>query len=205
MGQTGQQREAAGQRNEKRKQFQEASPKSSGSKRAAVGVGVLVAALVAFLLLGNGGDGTDGSQRSAANATDAVRVAASSAGQVRLALADLSDGRAKFYDYAGPGGGPIRFFVLKGGDGAYRAALDACEICYHAKKGYYQNGEEMVCRKCGNSYPPALIDEAPGGCHPMALPRRVDGDHLVINASDIERVNAYLASQPPPQPARSGL
>jgi hypothetical protein len=27
--------------------------------------------------------------------------------------------------------------------GVYRAALDACDTCYHAKKGYHQEGDDM--------------------------------------------------------------
>ena len=191
-------------REQKRQQFQAPAQRASRGWIVVIvaGVGVTVALVAAFALRGGGSDTGDSAAPVAAAAAAAaavVPVSASPEGQVRLALAELGDGRAKFYDFNGAGGTPIRFFAIRDTDGTYRAALDACEICYRAKKGYYQSGNELVCRQCGNSYAPRLIDESPGGCHPVALPRVVDGEYLVVQAADIERVESQLASQPPTQ------
>lgn len=191
-------------REQKRRQFQSPAQRASRGWITVVFAGVgVIAVVIAALAFRDGGPETGGSNAVAgagAGAAAAVApVTASPDGQVRLALADLGDGRAKFYDFNGAGGTPTRFFAIRDTDGTYRAALDACEICYHAKKGYYQSGKELVCRQCGNSYAPRLIDESPGGCHPVALPRAVEGEHLVVQAADIERVESQLASQPPPR------
>ena len=179
-------------RNEKRQQFQR-SP--SGPPRGVfLAIALIVAAFMGIWFLATG----SGQQDTPDSPPDRVAVPHTQA-EVRIPLASLSDGTAQFHVYQARDK-PIRFFALKGGDGAYRVALDACEVCYHAKKGYYQNGEEMVCRQCGNSYPPALIDEAPGGCHPVALPREVAGADLLIRGSDIEKAEARLAAMPPPRP-----
>ena len=121
-------------------------------------------------------------------------VAATPTGEVSIPLADLNDGRARWVDYTPQGegtGAPIRIFALLD-NGTYRAALDACEECFYAKQGYFQRDGEMVCRKCGNSYPAVMIDRRAGGCHPVALPRRAEGDDLVIAAADIDRAQASL-------------
>ena len=184
-------------RDEKRKQFT-SPPKWSVGRWLPLGAfAAAVLFAVAFGLLSRGGN--EDRAPSAGAPAAPTRVESAPDGQVRLALADLNEGRAKFYEYPSADGRNIRFFARLGGDGVYRAALDACEVCYHAKKGYYQRGDEMVCRQCGNSYAPALIDEAPGGCHPVGLPRSVEGDHLAVMARDIERAEARLASQPPPR------
>ena len=191
-------------REQKRRQFASKTRRASHSWIALAALTVAVGTFIGFALVRGGGadeSGFPGGVQSPA----AGRTTATAEGQIRLALADLGDGQAKFYEHPAADGRTIRFFALRGRDGVYRAALDACEICYHAKKGYYQRGDQMVCRQCGNSYAPALIDESPGGCHPMALPRSVEGGHLVVAAADIERVDAHLASQPPPRrPMRRG-
>ena len=122
-------------------------------------------------------------------------TASATGGDIRIPLAELSGGQAKFYDHAAAGGKRVRLFAVRDTDGTYRAALDACEICYHARKGYAQRGGEMLCRQCGNSYAPVLIDESPGGCHPIRLERRVAGEHLVIAAADVEATDAKAAAQ----------
>ncbi|NCC26020.1 MAG: DUF2318 domain-containing protein [Deltaproteobacteria bacterium] len=106
-------------------------------------------------------------------------------GQVRLALKDFDDGQARFYTYT-HGKSRIRFFVLKSSDGIVRAAFDACDVCYRAGKGYRQDGGVMVCVNCGMRFDSRRINVVSGGCNPAPLERTVQGDHLVIEISDIE-------------------
>src|SRR5262252_7095529 len=104
---------------------------------------------------------------------------------IRIALSELS-GTAKFFDYKLSDNKPIRFFVIKSSDGIYRAALDACDTCYHAKKGYHQEGDDMVCNNCGLHFHSAQINEVHGGCNPVGLPRVIEGNQLVIKGSELE-------------------
>lgn len=106
-------------------------------------------------------------------------------GVVRLATADFADGRARFYTYRGPTK-TITFFVLKSSDGVIRAAFDACDVCYAAKKGYRQEGDVMVCNNCGTRFPSVRINVEVGGCNPSPLQMQVQGDTILIKASDIE-------------------
>ena len=127
----------------------------------------------------------------------AAAVTPAAGGEIRIPLADLASGQAVFFEHARPGGGPpVRFFALKGEDGVHRAALDACEVCFHARKGYFQRGQEMVCRQCGQSFPSTLINQRSGGCHPIGVPRRVDGEQLVVRAADLESLEAVHAARP---------
>ena len=118
---------------------------------------------------------------------------AARAGEVRVPLKDLEGGRAVFFEPKLESGKPVRFFVVKAADNTYRAALDACEVCFHAKKGYEQKGSDMICRNCGRDF--AIGDIGPhneGGCHPIALGQRIDGDQLVIRTSELERGTSYF-------------
>ncbi len=112
-------------------------------------------------------------------------------GDIRIPLAELS-GTAKFYDYTLADNRKMRFFALKSSDGVYRAALDACDTCYHAKKGYHQEGDDMVCNNCGLHFHSAQVNEVHGGCNPVGLPRAIEGDALVIKASDLQARQQYF-------------
>src|SRR5215510_504086 len=110
---------------------------------------------------------------------------------IRVALSELS-GTAKFFDYKLSDNKPIRFFVIKSSDGVYRAALDACDTCYHAKKGYHQEGDDMICNNCGLHFHSAQVNEVHGGCNPVGLPRTIEGNQLVIKASELESRGGYF-------------
>jgi uncharacterized membrane protein len=65
---------------------------------------------------------------------------------------------------------------------AIATAFDACEIC--GAKGYYQEGSNVACLHCGSTiYPPSIGQR--GGCNPIPLPSRREGDQLVLRAADL--------------------
>jgi high-affinity iron transporter len=74
----------------------------------------------------------------------------------------------------------LRFIVIRKPDGNWATALDACMICGWA--GYRQNGSNVICRNCASAiYVPSIGQ--PGGCNPVSIPARMDGDQLVIDVS----------------------
>jgi len=115
---------------------------------------------------------------------DAYPAVTADNGVVRLPLSTFDDGNAHFYTYMHEGQ-PIEFFVLKSKDGVVRAAFNACDVCFPAKKGYHQEGDEMVCNNCGSRFPAAQINVVRGGCNPSPLTRTIDGDSLAIQVSDL--------------------
>ena len=117
---------------------------------------------------------------------------ASETGDINIPIADVNDGKAKFFDYTASDGRTVRFFVIKSSDGVYRAALDACDVCFAGKKGYHQEGDAMICNKCGRQFPSALVNEVTGGCNPIGLPRTVAGDKLLIKTSELENRKSFF-------------
>ncbi|MGE5247812.1 MAG: Fe-S-containing protein [Verrucomicrobiota bacterium] len=111
--------------------------------------------------------------------------------QIKIPLSALNNGKALFLETAQEGR-PLYYFALKGSDGAYRAALDACDVCYRSNKGYRQEGDWMVCNNCGQKFPSARIGEIKGGCNPHPLRRRVEGTHLVIDKADLREGKDYF-------------
>lgn len=110
---------------------------------------------------------------------------------VRYPVSMFSDGKARHFELS-TGGLTIRYFVLKSSDGLIRAAFDACDVCWPAGKGYFQDGDEMVCRNCGRRFASVLVNEVKGGCNPAPLNRNVIGDQLILRVEDIQQGKPYF-------------
>ena len=113
-------------------------------------------------------------------------------GVVRLPLATFDDYQARHYTYMHEGR-PIEFFVVKSRDGTVRAAFNACDVCYPARRGYTQDGDTMVCNNCGRRFPTDQINVVAGGCNPAPLTRTVEGDTLLIQVEDIVQGLGYFS------------
>lgn len=142
---------------------------------------VAVVAVAAIVVLTRGG----------AEAATATAPVAPGGGDVTIPVADLADGQAKYYTYDA-GGVAVKYFVLKSSDGEYRAAFDACDVCYPNKKGYSQQGDVMVCNNCGQQFDSTQINELRGGCNPSPLERTVDGQSLVLKTADLQAGARYF-------------
>ena len=105
-------------------------------------------------------------------------------GQVRIPVIDVNDGKAHYYQYKEKGN-VVKFFVVKSKDGVIRAAFDACDVCFSAKKGYTQDGDYMICNNCGRRFHSNRINVEKGGCNPAPLNRQVVGDSVIIAVKDI--------------------
>jgi len=136
---------------------------------------VAVAAITAGVLM-LGGSGPNAAVPVATGTTQGDRV-------VHQASA-FEDGKAHYFQFVSQNV-TIRYFVLKSSDGIIRAAFDACDVCWRANKGYYQDGDDMVCRNCGRRFASVRINEVQGGCNPAPLIRAMDGDQVVIRKADL--------------------
>ena len=113
------------------------------------------------------------------------------ADEMKIPLKALDSGKAIFLK-ADIAGKEIHYFALKSSDGIYRAAYDACDVCFRANRGYRQEGDLMVCNKCGQAFPSVKVNEVKGGCNPAPLTRTVDGDSLVIRKIDLAAGKGYF-------------
>lgn len=101
------------------------------------------------------------------------------------------DGVAKHFSYQ-HGDLTIKYFVLRSSDGVIRAAFDACDVCWPAAKGYYQDGDHMVCRNCGRRFASVMVNEVQGGCNPSPLNRSIQGEKVIIQVEDIIKGKQYF-------------
>lgn len=172
----------------KRAQFTEPAPAKSKTKPILIFVLLAFAGAVAYFTLGSAND----QSVTRATPTQSQPAGGQAAGAIKTSLSDLNDGKAKFFDYKTANGTVVRYFVVKSSDGVYHAALDACDVCFHAKRGYHQEGADMVCNNCGKHFPTLQVNEVKGGCNPIGLTRAIEGDQLIVKASELEQGGSYF-------------
>jgi len=157
-------------------------------------IGGVVAGIVVVVVAAVSAGMLDGLFRKTPAETAKVAGVVETADAVRIPLKALDSGNALFLSLE-TDGRQMHFFALKSRDGAYRAALDACDVCFQSNRGYRQEGDLMVCNKCGQAFPSDRIGEVKGGCNPHPLARGIEGQHLVIKRTDIVAGKDYFAGK----------
>lgn len=168
-------------REQKRAQFEQ--PRSRTSLHL-IAAGLALAAILAVAVIVMVNRGNDSPAAAAA-------PVAAAGENVKIPIAEVSDGKAHFYSYDA-GGTEVKYFVLKSSDGEVRTAFDACDVCFAQKKGYHQEGDEMVCNNCGRRFPSTKINVIEGGCNPSPVDRTVKGDTLVLKTTDLQAGVQYF-------------
>lgn len=113
-------------------------------------------------------------------------------GVLQIPVVGVNDGKAKFFKVKADDGTMVTFFAIKSSDGVIRAAIDACDVCYKAGKGYFQEGDFMVCENCGQKFASNKINVLQGGCNPAPLNRQNNGTTLTIAMKDINANTWYM-------------
>ncbi|MBN2440382.1 MAG: DUF2318 domain-containing protein [Spirochaetales bacterium] len=103
--------------------------------------------------------------------------------------------KGSYFSYTSSKNVEIKYFGLLDKNGQAHVAFDACDVCFRAKKGYAIQGDNAVCRNCGNRYPVSSIgtENQYGGCWPSYLPIEVNGDIINIKIDDLE-AHEYMFS-----------
>jgi uncharacterized membrane protein len=111
-------------------------------------------------------------------------------GEVKIDASTFNDNQARFYNVQMQDGKTIYFFALKDRQGIYRAAANACQVCFATGKGFHQEGDEIVCNNCGNRYPIEKIATEKGGCNPGPINPNLEvrGGNIIVKQADIEQV-----------------
>ncbi len=104
-------------------------------------------------------------------------------GKILIPLEVLQDNNLHRFAYSTSEGTKVRFIAIHKGSGVYGVGLDACEIC--GTTGYYQRKDEVVCLNCDVVISIPTVG-FPGGCNPIPLKARVEGDYLVVETAELE-------------------
>jgi uncharacterized membrane protein len=106
-------------------------------------------------------------------------------GEVNLDLTGIGPNQVRFYRFLNGGNQEVRFFVGRDGAGEVVAAFDASETCNKTKRGFHHDKEWMVCNKCDKSFRLTEINAGNGGCYPVPIRHRVEGNRLVLAENDV--------------------
>lgn len=108
-----------------------------------------------------------------------------SEGVITIELAKVSDGHLHKFSYVTPNKFDVRFLVVKKSAGtAYGVGLDACDICGIA--GYYERGDEVVCRRCDVVMNKNTIGFK-GGCNPVPFEYEIKSGKIFIDVRELEK------------------
>jgi uncharacterized membrane protein len=176
---------------------QRTTDKREAKKAMVLGTGkkshlpVFIAVACAAIIVGGGFlyyvYNTSGSSTVATTSSPAAKTVT----QVTFPASLFDDGKARHFQHVADSF-TIKYFILKSSDGIIRAAFDACDVCWPAGKGYYQDGDVMVCRNCGRRFASVLVNEVKGGCNPAPLNRNVENGKVVIQVKDILEGKQYF-------------
>ena len=111
-------------------------------------------------------------------------------GSIAIPLKDVSD-TAKFYSF-NAGATTVKYFLIKAPDNTVRSALDACDVCFPAKKGYKQTGEFMTCVNCGQKFHVSRVGMLKGGCNPHPVANTLEGDKVLISKEELAQGAKYF-------------
>lgn len=113
-------------------------------------------------------------------------------GLVSIPVVKVNDGKAHFFRLS-DGGRDLNFFVVKSSDGVYHTAFDACDVCYKEKKGYVQQGDQMLCKNCNQKFAVQKIGpSSAGGCNPAYLPSKIYGNSITISVADLKTGSRFF-------------
>ena len=98
-------------------------------------------------------------------------------------LTDVADGNLHRFGYTTDGGIQVRFIVIqKPNSSSYGVGLDACDICGEA--GYYQRGDQIVCRRCDVVMNVNTIGFK-GGCNPKVIQYEIQNGQVIIPIEEL--------------------
>jgi high-affinity iron transporter len=107
---------------------------------------------------------------------------------VQVPVAQLKDHKLHIYQ-AEAGGKKVRFIAIIDSSDTVRVGLDACQIC--GDQGYYQQGQNVICRLCGSAIYIPTIGSA-GGCNPIHIGYVVQNNTLVISRTALSHAARYF-------------
>lgn len=113
------------------------------------------------------------------------RVSPDRQGEVRLDLSDLETLEVRFYRFLNSGNQEVKFLVGRDPEGVVQVAFEAAETDFKRKLGFRHEGEWLVNNKCDTAVRLAELNEGRGGCRPVPLDHRLEGEILVLAERDI--------------------
>jgi len=114
------------------------------------------------------------------------------ANEVVVNATAMRPGSARLFSYTDDAGKRLRFVLARGHDGKVRSVFDACSQCSAFHRGYRVDGDELICRECGNHYSVDRMTEGKASCVPVSLPHEDDSGIVRIKTADLKAGHALF-------------
>ena len=110
-----------------------------------------------------------GKEKASTNASGVNAAEKISSGEsLTIPVKEISE-KASFYSVE-VDGTQMEVIAVKDSNGNIRTAFNTCQICYDSGNGYYkQEGDNLVCQNCGNSFTMDQVGQSAGGCNPWPI------------------------------------
>ena len=114
------------------------------------------------------------------------KVVTAKEGVITIPVSEVNDGKVHFYTYK-KSDKRINFFIRTDGTGKLSSYFDACYICYKKKKGYHEEGTDLICNECSLKF--GLVEEVweNKDCSPILLKSKAESNNFIIKTDDIEK------------------
>ena len=106
-------------------------------------------------------------------------------GMVRIDVGSIEAKEVRFFRFLNTGNQEVKFFVGRDGDGSVQVAFDASETDYKRKRGFRHEGDWMVNNKCDTASRLTEVNDGGGGCRPVPLEHRLEGQVLILTEANI--------------------
>ena len=91
----------------------------------------------------------------------------------------------RFYRFLNRSNQEVRFLVGRDGQGEVQVGFDASDTHARVGRGFRHEGEWLVDNKCDTASRLAQVNRGGGGCRPVPLRHRLEGEQLVLSEADI--------------------
>lgn len=115
------------------------------------------------------------------------RVSPDAENRVTIDISDLQPGQVRFYRFLNEGNQEVKFLVGRDRHGTLQVAFDASESHARVGRGFRHEGNWLVDNKCDTASRLEEVNQGGGGCRPVPLEHRVQGERVVLLEDDILR------------------
>jgi uncharacterized membrane protein len=114
-----------------------------------------------------------------------TRVSPDQVGMVRIDVADLGKSQVRFYRFLNSGNQEVLFLVGRDRSGTIQVGFDAAETHYKRRRGFRHEGDWLVDNTCDTAVRLEEVNTSRGGCRPVPVKHRMEGNTLVISEADM--------------------
>jgi len=113
------------------------------------------------------------------------RVSPGPDGLVRIDVGDLGKEQIRFYRFLNSGNQEVKFLVARDQHGEVQVGFDASETHAKVGRGFSLQGDWIIDNKCETASRLEEINAGGGGCRPVPLAHRLEGEQVVLAQDDI--------------------